>query len=145
MINKSLKKKIEIALIATFLSLLTLKDFIGIGVPSLAFTAVWILLILIADHDTSAAFTLGVVICFASTLSITIPSAFFILWTIIKHHKQYTLHMVFWVSCSVALIEFFRFLLVPNESFRLYVNSMVVVLLVVTVITGLSNKICDPV
>ena len=145
MINEALQKKIETALIVIFLSMLALKDFIGIGVPSLAFTAVWILLILLANHQTSAAFTLGVVICFASTLSITIPSAFFILWTAVRHYKSYTLHTVFWISCGVALIEFFRFLLVPNESFRVYVNSMVVVLLVVTIMIGLYNKLFDPV
>ena len=144
MINESLKKKIVPTLIVIFLSLLTLKNVVGMGVPSIAFTVVWVLLILIADYDTSAAFTLGVVICFAS-VSATIPAAFFILWTIVNHYKKFKLHAIFWISCGVALIEFFRFLLVPNESFRTYVSTAVVLLLVVTLITGLYNKFFDPI
>ena len=70
--------KIPVALVIIFLLLLTAKDFIGISIPGIVFTALWMMILLFADEDTSTAFTLSSVICFASTLSITIPCVFYI-------------------------------------------------------------------
>lgn len=131
--------KIPVALVIIFLLLLTAKDFIGISIPGIVFTALWMMILLFADEDTSTAFTLSSVICFASTLSITIPCVFYIFLNLFRK-KSLKLDAIFLTSIYVALIEFFRLVAGGEEDFRLYVNSMAVLFLVYTVISKLKER-----
>ncbi len=142
--EKSFNKLLGNLLILLFFILLTLKDFLKISIPELAFTFVWLALLLIADQNTTAAFSLSVVICFASTISITIPIAFFIVKTIYKRFKYSKFNMLFYISCVVISIELFRFFIINEESFKQYVNIAVIVILVGIVINELYNKHCQP-
>ncbi len=133
------KKTVSIFLVAVFLILLFLKDFIGIGIPDIVFSGVWILLLIFADKSTAAAFSVSSVICFASTLSITIPSALFIVMSLLSK-RFIKISTVFIVSMYVVLAELVRLFLISGENFKQYVNSMVVLLLVWVIIDGLRRK-----
>ena len=132
------KRKVPGIFVMLFLLLLTAKDFLGIAIPSILFTVIWIFILLLADEDTSTAFTLSSVICFASTLSITIPCVLYICLTLIR--RTLRLDAILLTSLYVALIELFRLISGNGEVFRLYVNSMAVLFLVYTVISKLKEN-----
>ncbi len=133
------KAVIPSVLVTAFLALLFLRDIIGAGIPNIIFTAVWLLIILLCDKTVSAAFTISAVICFASTLSITIPSAAFIAW-ILFNRKTLKLHTIFFVSLYVIIEELIRVSVVNSDNFKQYTNSIVVLLLVCFVIEELHEN-----
>lgn len=137
------REKLPVGLVVAFLGLLFIKDFIGITIPSIVFTFVWILILLFADTDTSTAFTISSVICFASTVSITIPCAVFIVRSLLGR-KTIRLNAVMMTSMYVVIVELCRLLCTQGEDFRHYVNSMVVLLLVWAVIMELDEKKASP-
>lgn len=137
-------RKLPFAFVIVFMLLLTAKDYLGLSIPGNLFTLLWILIILFANKDVSTAFTLASVICFASTLSITIPCVLYFGLFIINHRKIRATPVLF-VSLYVLIIEFMRLVGDSGESFNLYVNSMSVLLLVYTVITTISEKEVNPV
>lgn len=134
---------IPVALITAFLALLFLRDIIGVGVPNIVFTVLWLLIIVLCEKPVSAAFTVSAVICFASTLSITIPSAAFIVW-ILFNRKTLKIHTVFFVSLYIIIEELIRVCLVSSDNFKQYTNSMVVLLLVCIITEELyENRLSD--
>ncbi len=133
----------EFFLIVTFLILLVLKDFVGISVPSILFTLVWIMIILFCNASVGGAFSIAGVICFASTISITIPSFFYMVIFLLRKRQISTINSIFIISFIVAVIELVRFCLVPGESFNVYVNTMTVVLLTGTIISGILSGDVD--
>lgn len=144
MINlTSTKKIIGMTLISLFLGLLFLKDFVRLGIPEIAFTTIWLLLLIFGEQSTLTAFSLAVVICFTSTISITIPVVTYIVLTIFRRKKIYDIPL-FLISISVALVEFIR-LLANNENFRQYVNIMAIAFLVYIVVTEIHWDHCSPV
>ena len=130
-------------LVAGFIGLLFLKDFLSISIPSMVFMGVWILILLFAEKETAAAFTLSSVICFASTLSITIPCAVYIVFTILSK-KRLRFNAIVVVSLYVVFVELMRLIAGTGEDFRQYVNSMTVLLLVMVVIMELYDKTASP-
>ena len=82
------------------------------------------------------------VICFASILSITIPCIIY-LGLYILHHRALKITPILLVSIYVVVIELFRLVNNPAESFNLYVNSMSVLLLVYAVVSEISEKPCE--
>ena len=133
----------EFILIATFLILLILKDFAGVNVPSILFTVVWFAIILFCSTNVGGAFSIASVICFASTISITIPIVFYMLVVLVRRKKIGRFNSVFVISIIVAVIELARVFLLKDESFNVYVNTMAVVFLTATIITGILNGDID--
>lgn len=131
-------KFIEKILFALFFGLLFLKDFIGFSVPSIAFTIIWIAILFIGDRSTGAAFCIASVICFASTMSITIPLMVYVVLTIIRN-KGIKVNAISLVSLLVIVVELIRFINVPNENFNVYVNTMSVLLTVCVAIMELHE------
>ena len=133
------KGKISVVLVILFLLLLAVKDFMGMSIPGIVFTVLWMLILLLADESTSTAFTLSSVICFASTLSITIPCVFYIVLSVFRK-KSLKVDVILLTSIYIALIELVRLIVGNGEEFRLYVNSMAVLFLVCIVIAKLKEK-----
>lgn len=129
----------EFFLIAAFLILLVLKDFAGVSVPSILFTLVWFAIILFCSTSVGGAFSIASVICFASTISITIPIVFYMVVVLVRNKKLGRLNPIFAISFIIAVIELVRLFLLQGESFNNYVNTMAVVLLTATIITGILN------
>lgn len=135
--------KIKTLLVFLFIFLLLLKDFIGVYVPGGVFMIIWICFLLFADRSSAAAFSLASVICFASTMSITIPVALFILMTIFRQ-KSIRINAIALVSIYVIIIEFLRFLGGQDENFRQYVNSMSIVSIVWCIVMDLYERKISP-
>ena len=129
----------EFFLIAAFLILLVLKDFAGVSIPSILFTLVWFAIILFCSTSVGGAFSIASVICFASTISITIPIVFYMVVVLVRNKKLGRLNPIFAISFIIAVIELVRLFLLQGESFNNYVNTMAVVLLTATIITGILN------
>ena len=134
----------EFFLIAAFLMLLVLKDFAGVSVPSILFTVVWFAIILFCSTNVGGAFSIAAVICFASTISITIPIVFYMVVVLVRNKKLGRLNPIFAISIIVAVIELARLFLLKDESFNVYVNMMAVVFLTATIITGILNGDVEP-
>jgi hypothetical protein len=140
----SLKEISEKVLVALFLGLLFLKDFIGMSVPSLAFMGTWILIILVADRSISAAFTLSSVIFFASTLSITIPMAVYVAITFLRRGMDFKLNKAIVISAICILFELAQVFIIYNDELRPFVNTALVILLVAVVVTELYESFVSP-
>ncbi len=134
----------EFFLIASFLILLVLKDFVGVSIPSILFTVVWFAIILFCSTSVGGAFSIASVICFASTISITIPIVFYMVVVLVRKKKFGRLNPIFAISIIVAVIELARLFLLKDESFNNYVNTMSVVILTATIITGILNGDVEP-
>ena len=133
----------ETALVGLFLILLLLKDFAGVSVPSIVFTVAWILIILFCSTNVGGAFSIAAVICFASTISITIPSVVFILVALLRRQKLPKFNAMLIITFIIIFMELIRLIVVQGEVFKNYVNSMAVVLLVGTIITEMIEGNVD--
>ena len=71
--RKSQHKLISGLIVAIFLILIFARDILGIGFPSVLFSAVWILGLLVWNDNESAAYTTVATVCFANSVSITTP------------------------------------------------------------------------
>lgn len=144
MATKIEKKSLPLLYVIFFLILLAIKDFVGVSIPIVVFTVLWVLIIFFADNSVSTAFTLSSVICFASILSITIPCIIY-LGLYILHHRRLKITPILVVSLYVIVIEFLRLVNNPAENFNLYVNSMSVLLLVYAVVSEISENRVNPI
>ncbi len=132
------RKKAAAVLVGSFLLLLFAKDFLGISMPNMVFTALWLLILVLADENSAAAFTLSSVICFASTLSITVPCAVYIVLSLFRR-RTVKLDVFLLVSLYIVFVEAIRLLTVTGENFRSYVNSMAILFLVYTILSNLRD------
>lgn len=133
----------EFFLVVAFLVLLVLKDFVGVSVPSIIFTLVWMAIIIFCSTSVGGAFSIAGVICFASTISITIPSVFYMVVFLLRRRKISRVNVIFAISFIVAVIELVRLFLVPEEAFNNYVNTMAVVFLTGTIVSGILSGDID--
>lgn len=130
-------------LVPVYLVLMALKDFGGAKVPGIAFTGVWALIILFASNDVAAAFTLCAVICFSSTMSVTLPRLLFIVISLIRR-KQLRINPVLVVSVFVILTELLRFIFSPGQEMVIYASTVIAELFFYMVITAMDDGEVSP-
>ena len=85
------------------------------------------------------AFTVAATICFASSISITIPLFVFLLLFVFKH-KILCRSSTLYLSLLIIFIEGTKFLQFDNQDFKLYVNYSMIILVVAFVISFQFKK-----
>ena len=105
------------------------RDIIGFNIPSILYSLVWILIILISDECFSTAFTVASVVWFASTLSITIPIYFYLLIFFLRRKAICKSSIVF-CTIAILLIEYLKFFQFSDQTVKSFTNSAGVLILV---------------
>ena len=128
--------------VSIFFIMVFLRDVIGVSIPLIAFTAVWMFVIFAFDIEKATAFTVSSTICFASSISITIPIAVFIVMAVLKLNIK--IHGGF-LTCIILIlfIEMLKFT-DKTQNFKLYINMAMVVLLLFIVVTIYLNNTFTP-
>lgn len=129
--------------IGAFFALIIAKDLLSLPIPSLLYTAIWLFVIVYFDIQRAAAFTTCSAICFASSLSVTIPIAAFVVMALLRGVRKIYIGCIF---CAVALIfsEMTHFY-DRAQNFRLFVNTAMFIVLVVIMATLYLANEYDPV
>lgn len=127
--------------IVFFILLLVIRDFVGVSIPNIVFTAVWALIIVVSPISISASFSLCTSICFASTLSITIPIWIMIVRILFPRMRSFYINPIILVTIFVMLIEGLKFFTYDGQTLDRYLNTMGVAVLVALVIMRLQEDI----
>lgn len=120
--------------VGVFLAMILARDIFGLGIPLIAFTAVWIVGLLVWDVSECAAYTTAATICFANSISITVPIFAFIIIILMKNKKFYP-NAILVCSILILILEGTKFIQYADQNFRLYVNYSMIILLVATVVS----------
>ena len=128
-----------------FLFLIFARDILGLGIPLIVLTLVWCIGLLVWNDDERAAFTVAATICFANSVSITIPIFAFLSVIILKNGVVYK-SKILYISLLIIVIEGLKFFQFSNQNIRLYVNYIMIILLVAIVVSFQSKmQMFDPV
>lgn len=130
-------------LVPAYLVLMAVKDFGGVKVPGIMFLGIWGLILLFASSEVAAAFTLSTVICFSSTMSVTIPMVVYVVITLLKR-KRLRVNALLMVSLYVIVTELLRFLFFPSQQFVGYATTVVGELFLFTILTALDDGVASP-
>ncbi len=143
--NTNIKHRIiSNSVIAIFLFLIFARDVIRIGVPLIVFSILWIFGLLIWNDNEAAAYTTAATVCFANSISITIPIFVYIALFIIRR-KRICLSGVLVCSILIIFLEAGKFIQYPEQNVRLFANSCMIILLVSTIVTTqIKNHLFDP-
>ena len=119
-------------MIGIFLALIAAKDLLKLDVPSLVFTLLWLAIIVFSSVERAAAFTICSTICFASSLSVTIPIAAFIVMAFLHGVRK------IYVGCAVSVVlmilcEMTHFLDYEFQNFRVFINTSMFIILVLII------------
>lgn len=125
----------EKALFVAFFALLIFRDFFSATIPLYVFTIIWVIGLRLWDHNTGTAFTVAATICFTSSISITIPIAAYIAFTLYKRGSKFKINIFLLISVLIAVQEYCRFSARIAQSFAQFANTTMVIFLVATVIT----------
>ncbi len=125
-----------------FFALIVAKDLVGMSVPLIVYTAIWLFIILYFDVERAAAFTICSTICFASTLSVTIPILVFTVIAFLHGtRKFYAGCFLSAVAIIIAEMTHFRD---AYQNFKVFVNMSMFILLIVVVATIYLVNDYDP-
>ena len=123
------RKRFIILLCVVFYLMILGRDIFGFNIPSILYSLIWILVILISDEGFSTAFTVASVVWFASTLSITIPIYFYLLMFFLRRKAICKSSMIF-CTIAILLIECLKFFQFPDQTAKSFINSAGVIILV---------------
>ena len=127
-------KLLTVSIVAVFMLFIFLRDIFGINIPSIVFSLVWILGLLIWNDKESAAYTTAAAVCFASSLSITIPIFVFVILYLYRN-KRICASGVLFCSLGIIVLELSKFMQFQMQNFKLYVNYCMIILLVSTIVS----------
>ena len=131
-------------LICVFLGLIAVKDQFAVDVPSYVYTLVWLAIIVFFSVERAATFTICSTICFASSLSVTIPIAAFVIMAFLHGVRK------IYLGCAISVVlmilcEMTHFVDYEDQNFRTFVNTSMFILLVLVVTSQYLSNPHDPV
>ena len=129
--------------ISLFLILSLAKDQFNASVPLIVYTVIWLTIIVASSVERAAAFTVCSTICFASSLSVTIPIAVFVLVAFARGVRKVYLGC-FLSAMLLILCEATHFLDV-GQDFRSFVNTSMFIILILVITTQYLANPYDPV
>ena len=129
--------------VTLFLILIVVKDQLGVSISLNVFTVIWLAIIVFASVERAAAFTVCSTICFASSLSVTIPIAVFTLVAFARGVRK--VYMGCFFAAVFLIISEATHFLDAGQDFRTFVNMSMFIVLVLVITTQYLANPYDPV